>query len=401
MTEARAGEQLRLLPSKSAGYHENNLARAAIWWLSPDLQVPIWEALELTGFTAKVSGIPADLGPLSLYDSLVIVVLQTLWARQGQVAREQNLVPYSIRDIWSELGHAHAPSHLDAERIRRSLLRLTYAKVEREWWDASQGASVHSLRGIIADADFVKHGRPGQFGRLQRGWVRFAPELHRQLMARQAAYALDLPLLLELPTPLAQRLYLLVAADQMKPAGRDERGRPLVAYSYPLGRAFYETLGISDTNPDRIRAKLRVAGAELLAREPLYLKAEVVRRGRGRTAHYYLDVVRRTGRSEAERLRRERGTVETRERTRATLPYPAAAPAEPVGSIAPPVDEAAMARRREAAADPRVRAAFTRWMTESVKGPSHEIALREYRRDLVEWISAGEEGEPPAEPLLD
>ena len=60
-----------------------------------------------------------------------------------------------------------------------------------------------------------------------------------------------------------------------------------------------------------------------------------------------------------------------------------------------------MARRREASADPRVHAAFIRWMGESAKGSSHEIALREYRRDLVDWIVDGETGEPPEEPILD
>jgi hypothetical protein len=28
------------------------------------------------------------------------------------------------------------------------------------------------------------------------------------------------------------------------------------------------------------------------------------------------------------------------------------------------------------------------------------MALREYRRDLVEWIAGGEAGEPPVEPAL-
>jgi hypothetical protein len=382
-----AAKDLRLLPNKDAGYHENNLARAAIWWLAPDLQQPIWEALELTGFTAKVSGIPPELGPLTLYDSLVFVVAETLWARQGAEARADNFVPYSIRELWAGLGHEHAPSHLDAERIRRSLLRLSYAKVEREWYDTGIGATVHQLRGIIADADF---------GRLQRGWLRFSPELHRQLMAKQAAYALDLPTLLELPTPLAQRLYLLLAADQMKPAG--ER---LVAYTYPLGRAFYETLGISDTNPDRIRRKIKQAAIELMAREPLYVRVEVVRKAGRSGARWQLEVVRRTGRSLAPARRREAALTAARVAARDTIAAPPAVLATaPDTASAPALDAADYERRATAAKDPRVRQAFDRWMREAVRGPNHEMALREYRRDLVEWIAGGEAGEPPVEPAL-
>ena len=389
-------KNLRLLPNRDAGYHENNLARAAIWWLAPDLQQPIWEALELTGFTAKVSGIPPELGPLTLYDSLVFVVAETLWARQGAEARAENFVPYSIRELWAGLGHEHAPSHLDAERIRRSLLRLSYAKVEREWYDTGIGATVHQLRGIIADADFIKSGRPGEFGRLQRGWLRFSPELHRQLMAKQAAYALDLPTLLGLPTPLAQRLYLLLAADQMKPAG--ER---LVAYTYPLGRAFYETLGITDTNPDRIRRKIKQAAIELMAREPLYVRVEVVRKAGHSGARYQLEVVRRTGRSLAPARRRETALAAARAAARDTITA-APTPLAPVADTtsAPALDAADYERRATAAKDPRVRQAFERWVREAVRGPNHEMALREYRRDLIEWIAGGEVGEPPMEPEL-
>jgi hypothetical protein len=388
-----AAKELRLLPNKDAGYHENNLARAAIWWLAPDLQQPIWEALELTGFAAKVSGIPPELGPLTLYDSLVFVVAETLWARQGPDARAENFVPYSIRELWAGLGHAHAPSHLDAERIRRSLLRLSYAKVEREWYDTGLGATVHALRGIIADADFIKSGRPGEFGRLQRGWLRFSPELHRQLMAKQTAYALDLPTLLELSTPLAQRLYLLLAADQMKPAGEK-----LVAYTYPLGRAFYETLGITDTNPDRIRRKIKQAALELMEREPLYVRIEVVRKAGRSGARYQLEVVRRTGRSLAPVRRREAALAAARLTARAALPVSAAQEriSEPTGATRA-IDEADYARRTAAAKDPRVRAAFERWVREAVRGPNHEMALREYRRDLIEWIAGGETDAMPVE----
>jgi hypothetical protein len=212
-------------------------------------------------------------------------------------------------------------------------------------------------------------------------------------MAKQAAYALDLPTLLGLSTPLAQRLYLLLAADQMKPAGEK-----LVAYTYPLGRAFYETLGISDTNPDRIRRKIKQAAIQLMELEPLYRKIEVVRRAGRSGARYQLEVLRRTGRSLAPAKRREAALSRSRAAVRSIVAAPSVTVA--TSSTTRPIDAADFARRAAAAKDPRVRAAFEGWIREAAKGPSHEMAWREYRRDLIEWIGGGEIGDAPMEPDL-
>lgn len=51
--------------------------------------------------------------------------------------------------------------------------------------------------------------------------------------------------------------------------------------------------------------------------------------------------------------------------------------------------------------DPRVRAAFTRYLAEATKSEFHELAWREYRRELIDWIVVGETGDPPEEPRLE
>ena len=65
------------------------------------------------------------------------------------------------------------------------------------------------------------------------------------------------------------------------------------------------------------------------------------------------------------------------------------------------IDHGDYARRAVAGRNPRVRRAFERWVKEAERGPNHEMALREYRRDLIEWIMAGEPDPPPAEPLME
>lgn len=388
--------QMRLLPNPDAAIHENNLARAAIWWLVPDLQVPIWEAFEFGGFSAIVTGIPADLGPMSLADALVLVALETMWGEQSPESRAENRVTYAIGEIWGRLGHAARPNAFEVERVRKSLLRLTYAKVERQWVDA-EGTGVHQIRGIIADADFYKRGQPGRFGTRMRGWIRFSPELHRQLSNRQIAYALDLPTLLAL-TPLAQRLYLFLAADQMRPMA----GRPdFVTFTYPLGPRFYQTLGITDTNPRRIRAKLVAAGREIMALEPNYARIEVEPQ-RGKKYEWKAVVVRRKGRARAPSLRAAARATEHQVSARAALPSPAEiGPAGTPKSVAEIAAAKSHADRRTTAAhDPRVLVVFDRWVAEAEWSATHELAWREYRRDLIDWITGGEVGPAPKEPDL-
>ena len=91
--------------------------------------------------------------------------------------------------------------------------------------------------------------------------------------------------------------------------------------------------------------------------------------------------------------------AEARERARTVAPVERIDHSPPP-SVGPssPIDEGALARRREVANDPRVTAAFGRWMAEATVGVSHEMALREYRRDLIDWIVDGEQGGPPEAP---
>lgn len=137
-----------------------------------------------------------------------------------------------------------------------------------------------------------------------------------------------------------------------------------------------------------------------MEREPLYVRIEVVRRAGRSGARYQLEVVRRTGRSLAPARRREAARSVARSAASVALPvlpHPA-----PTDATAAPraIDEADYARRTAASKDPRVCAAFERWVREAVRGPNHEMALREYRRDLIEWIAGDEVGVMPVEPSL-
>jgi hypothetical protein len=380
------GESLLRHPDQ--GIFENNLGRAGIWWLSSPEQLPIWERLELGGGRAVVSmdARYAHLGPPTAREMCVLAVLMTMWGGLTPEHRAENLVYYSMRGLHAGLGNASAPSSEQLESLRCSLERLTYVSVERDWYDAKSGETTRQVRRIIADADFIGRGRPGEVGRAQRGFVRFAPTLHEQLLRRHFAYALDLRLLNELPSPLAKRIYVLVSTDRMfrDPSAPRRANR----VSYALTEAFYSTIGMDDSNVQRRRLKVAAAAREIREREPNFLTFEVATGRRPR-----LEVVRLEGVSRAPELRTRR----ERERRPSPLPPPVG------GSPEPDVlaGERARAEHERVVRDPRVRAAFTRYLAEATKSELHELAWREYRRELIDWIITGEAGDPPDEPRLE
>lgn len=380
--------QLRLVHSADHALNENNLARAAIWWLAP-LQTPIWEAMELTGFTATVSGIPESLGSLTVFDAQVMVVLQTWLGRMPAAERVSGRITYSLNGIWRELGHGTVPNAEERERLRCALERLTYATIKRSWYDKEQDETVEQVRRLIADADFIKKGRPGQWGRKMRGFVALAPELLRQLERRQFAYALDLPTLLELRSPQAQRLYLFLAGDQMQ----EMKGAPgLRTYSYPLGAKLYGTLGITDGKASRVRLRLMAAAQAICEREPLYRKIAMERMRRG---GWKLVVVREEGRSKAPARRAQRAAASGPLAARLTASIAHTGPqAEPV--LRSGSDE--LARLLRAGQDPRVQEAWRRWLAAVAAGSRYAVAWEEYRRDLRDWVAGGEAGFSPVQP---
>jgi hypothetical protein len=381
------GESLLRHPDQ--GIFENNLGRAGIWWLSSPEQLPIWERLELGGGRAVVSmdARYAHLGPPTAREMCVLAVLMTMWGGLTPTYRAENLVHYSMRGLHTGLGNTGAPSSEQLESLRCSLERLTYVSVERDWYDAKTGETTRQVRRIIADADFIGRGRPGEVGRAQRGFVRFAPTLHEQLLRRHFAYALDLRLLNELPSPLAKRIYVLVSTDRMfrDPSAPRRANR----ISYALTDAFYSTIGMDDTNPQRRRLKVAAAAREIREREPNFITFDVATGRRPR-----LEVVRLEGASRAPERRSKRDQP-------ARPPAPLVGPLADEGSASPPIDERAHEAYERAASDPRVRALFGRYLAESMKGPLHELAWREHRRDLIAWLVAGEQGDPPEEPRLD
>jgi hypothetical protein len=387
------GESLLRHPDQ--GIFENNLGRAGIWWLSSPEQLPIWERLELGGGRASVSmdARYAHLGPPTAREMCILAVLMTMWGGLLPVYRAENLVHYSMRGIHMGLGNTGAPSSEQLESLRRSLERLTFVSIERDWYDAKSGETVRQVRRIIADADFIGRGRPGQVGRAQRGFVRFAPTLHDQLIRRHYAYALDMRLLNELPSALAKRIYVLVSTDRMfrDPAAPRRANR----VSYLLTESFYSTIGMDDSNPRRRRRKVADAAREIREREPNFTTFEIVAGNRPK-----LEVVRLEGMSRAKELRAARDRPATsRSAPSGHAGPPADAPA-PV-TLDVPASERARAEHARATRDPRVIVAFERYVAEGPTSPLHEIAWREYRRDLIAWIVAGEGGDPPEAPRLD
>lgn len=365
---------------------ENNAGRSAGWWIDPHRQLPIWEALEIGDRTVRFHLPRAyeHLGPLTVGDLQLLVMLLTRWARSEPEQRRRNHVEYSLNALHQMLGNPGRPNGERCEALRASLERLTFTTVERDWYDARRRETVREVRRYIAEADFIHSGRPGRYGSQMRGWVRFAPSLLDQLARQQYAYACDQQLLNELSSPLTRRLYLLLATDRMFGVAGNPRLRKA---SYTLNRAFWENIGARDANLTRLRSKLGLAGAEICAGDPIYRRIDVIeKRDRSHRSRWLLEVVRERGSSRAGEVRRARA--------RSTSPATAELPA---GVEVRVISAREQQRLAQWQADPIKHWSQEQWLANAAN-PDLELAWRSFRSDYREWILAGRHGRRPVAP---
>ena len=372
-----------LLRHVDQGVLENNAARSGGWWLRAWKQLPLWEALEVGdahGVRIHLSAEIAErLGPPTLLDKRVLVVLTTLWADYPPEERAANLVRWTRRRIYRYLGHRREPNGEELRAVADAIERLAHLSLERTWYDAATDRTTRSVRRFISGADFSSPGA-GRRRAADEGWISWSKEYFDQLLRVQLTYALDLVCLGEL-SPLAASLYLVLGGMRMTPLPGERAGR----LELPLGRALYENLGLAgEQQGARHRHALTAACAELRAADPVYRRLEIVgRRERGHSPRYLLVVEREARRSRAPEARARRGTP-------AAVGVRTPAPQLTAVAAACAVDHE---QRERARVDPLVRDAFEA-LLRYADDPDAVLRIVAFRRERMAFLC----GEAPVAP---